>query len=298
MEKVKAEAEAVAELVHSEPVVVNVMDPMTDRIVPVLVVPDKMKVSEVRFETWRDAPLRRKGTATAGTLQSFIDLVKRNENPDSAVFATRVSATILSLTAVIDYSGAGAEGKPKFGQHRVTYAFPVSEEWKLWQQYDGQQMSQEAFAEFIEARIADLGDPAAAGPLAKAFSQLLACAFASPSRVLELSRGLSIRVDSTVGASVNLSSGEKQLTYTEAHNDEAGKPIKVPGAFLLSIPVFVDDGRYAIPVRLTYKIMKGVVVWTYSLFRADVALDHAFTEAVTKVESAVTSKIYFGTPES
>lgn len=299
MEIQKAEAEAVAELVRasSDPKVVLVTDPKTTLQVPVLVLPNGMKAEVVKFETYRDAPLRRSGTATAATVQSFIDLVARSENEDSAVFASCDSQTSLSLTAVIDYNKAGPDGAPHFGLHRVAYSFPISEEWKAWKSKDGVQMDQGELAAFIEARIADLGDPADASENAKAFASLIGCPIASPSRVLELSRGLSLRVDSKVGGQVNLSTGEKQITYTEEHNDAAGQPLKVPGAFLLSIPVFVDDGAYAIPVRLAYKVKGGAVFWTYSLYRADKALDDAFRRAVEKVKSSVKSSIYFGSPE-
>lgn len=299
-ESIKSETEAVAEIVRStlDPQILEVMDPITDRVIPIVIVPDKMRVEKAPFEHYRDRPVRRAGVATAGTLLSFIDLVKRSENEHSAVFATRASDTSLSLTSVLDYNEMGPNGPPHFGKHRIVYSFPVSEEWKLWLGHEGLEMPQDVFAAFIEARVADLGDPETASPGSKSFAELIQCPLASPSRILELSRGLSVRVDSTVGASVNLTSGEKKITYTEGHNDESGQPIKVPGAFLLSIPVFVDDGAYSIPVRLSYKVRSGRVVWSFALYRADVALDDAFKRAVKLVEDHVCSKVYFGSPEA
>ena len=71
----------------------------------------------------------------------------------------------------------------------------------------------------------------------------------------------------------------------------------MPGAFLLQIPVFKDDGNYAIPVRLAYRISGGAIVWSYSLYRADKALDDAFKRAVDQVKSSVKSEVFFGSPE-
>jgi len=299
METRKAEAEAVADIVlkSAEPRVVEITDPKTQLDVPVLILPEGMSAHDVDFKQFRDAPLRREGTAKADSPGSFIQLVLRNENEHSVVFATRKSATDLSLLAVIDYNEKGASGAPKFGKHRVLYPFPISDEWRFWNDNNGKEMPQAAFAAFIESRIADLGDPAAAGDGAKAFAELIQCPLATPSRILELSRGLSVRVDSKVGGHVNLSSGEKQITYEEAHKDGAGQPLKVPGAFLLSIPVFKDDGNYGIPVRLFYRIAGGQVVWSYSLYRADKALDDAFKRAVDQVKEAVKSEVFFGSPE-
>jgi len=288
MEAFKAEAEAVADIVRksAEPRVVAVSDPKTQLEIPVLILPEGMKSEAVDFKAFRDAPLRREGTAKADSPGSFIQLVLRNENEHSVVFASRKSPTDLSLLAVIDYNEKGATGLPKFGKHRVLYPFPISDEWTFWTKNNGVEMNQGAFAAFIEARIADLGDPTSASAGAKAFAELIECPLATPARILELSRGLSVRVDSKVQGHVNLSSGERQISYEEAHNDSAGKPIKVPGAFLLQIPVFKDDGNYAIPVRLAYRISGGAIVWSYSLYRA-----------VDQVKSSVKSEVFFGSPE-
>ena len=299
METRKAEAEAVAELVResTDAQVLTVADPKTGQLVPVLLSRKDVAVHEVNFEKFRDAPLRRHGTATAATPGSFIQMVLRNENEDSAVFAKCDSPTDMSLLAVIDYNGKGPEGAPRFGKHRIKYSFPISDEWAFWTSRNGKEMRQDEFAAFIESRIADLGDPTSASEGAKAFAALIGCDIATPARILELSRGLSVRVDSKVGGQINLSSGERQITYSEGHNDEAGKPIKVPGAFLLQIPVFKDDGNYAIPVRLFYRISGGAVLWNYQLYRADKALDDAFKRAVDQVKDAVKSEVFFGSPE-
>lgn len=299
METRKAEAEAVAQLVResTDAQIITVLDPKTQQPVPVLLSRKDVAVHEVNFEKYRDAPLRRHGTATATTPGSFIQMVLRNENDDSAVFAKCDSPTDLSLLAVIDYNGKGPDGAPRFGKHRIKYSFPISDEWAFWTSKNGKEMRQDEFAAFIEARIADLGDPSTASPAAKEFAELIGCPLATPARILELSRGLSVRVDSKVEAQVSLSSGERQISYSESHNDAAGKPIKVPGAFMLSIPVFKGDGDYAIPVRLFYRISGGAVLWSYSLYRADKALEDAFERSVDLVKSSVKSEVFFGSPE-
>ena len=104
-------------------------------------------------------------------------------------------------------------------------------------------MSQEAFAEFVEARLVDVTDPAEPGGAARSFADLLGVELATPNRVLELSRNLNVRVDAKVARVVNLSTGEGEMQYSEQHNGEYGNPVKIPGAFLLAIPVF-DLGRH------------------------------------------------------
>lgn len=56
---------------------------------PVLVLPQGLQVHSLEQELakYRDRPKRRTGTATAETLESFIELTKRFADADSAVFA-------------------------------------------------------------------------------------------------------------------------------------------------------------------------------------------------------------------
>ena len=61
--------------------------------------------------------------------------------------------------------------------------------------------------------------------------------------------------------------------------------------------MFKDDGAYAIPVRLFYRITGGAVVWSYSLYRADKAVDDAFKRAVDQVKATVKSEVFYGSPE-
>ncbi len=62
------------------------------------------------------------------------------------------------------------------------------------------------------------------------------------------------------------------------------------GVFLTHL----DDGDAVI---LAYRISGGAVVWSYSLYRADKALDDAFKRAVEQVKSTVKSEVFFGSPE-
>src|SRR4051812_20299050 len=105
-------------------------------------------------EEWRVHPERRKGTANVSTLGSFIELVKRHATEHSVIFASAKWPNP-SLTAVIDYHEKD-NGKPAFGQHRVFYPFPVTAEFEAWLNHNGTVMQQQAFATFVEERIAEI----------------------------------------------------------------------------------------------------------------------------------------------
>ena len=52
-----------------------------------------------------------------------------------------------SLLAVYDYNHGGEKGDPRFGQHRASYSFPLSDEWQAWMRAGAlEAMTQEAFA--------------------------------------------------------------------------------------------------------------------------------------------------------
>ena len=94
-------------------------------------------------EDFRNAPDRRKGTATVDTLDSFISLVNRHKDERSALFGRCVWPDP-KLTAVIDYDDAAGEARNR--QHRIVYAFPLTEEFKTWVEMNAKPMPQDVFA--------------------------------------------------------------------------------------------------------------------------------------------------------
>jgi uncharacterized protein YfdQ (DUF2303 family) len=244
----------------------------------------------------RTRPERRQGTATVGDLASFIAHVNRFKDADSALFADPEQSSA-SLTAVLDYHRAGAKGDPRFGGHQTHYVFPLSDEWKAWVGRDGKPFNQADFAQFIEDRIADIAEPVGATASTKEFVSKLGADLASPNRLLELSRGLSVRVDQRVAQAVKLGSGETQMQFSEQHQDEKGAPLKVPGAFLLGIQVFKGGALYQVPARLRYKVANGAVSWSFALYRTDVLFQHAFAEACDRAKAETELPLFVGSPE-
>lgn len=286
-----------------EPKLLQITHPEPDNAVPeqvlVAVLPAGLTLQSVKplFDAYRAAPERRIGTAKLDELDSFIAHVKRFADEDSAIFADQ-NDEAPKLTAVLDYHRKDAEGDPRFGQHRAEYAFPLSDEWEKWTEKNGAQMSQADFAEFVEARIADAIDPANAGEGARVLETKLGISYASPARLLELSRGLTISVGRRVQQVVNTGTGEAKIAFAEDHTDPtSGAPLKVPGGFVIGIPVFRGGAPYEIPVRLRYRAAGSSVVWFLELYRTDVVFRHAFREAAEKARTETNLPLFFGAPE-
>jgi len=249
------------------------------------------------FDEYRDKPLRRKGTATLLDLDSLIAHVARFKDDDTLIFANddRTSPT---LTAVIDYHRAGAEADPRFGQHRAKFAFPLSDEWKAWTSQNKKPMAMADFAAFLEDRIVDVLDDTTNLPDdMQRFITAIGGNIASPSKLMEIAVGLKVHEKSQVGETVNLSSGEGEITFVSQHTDAKGAPLKVPNLFLIGIPVFKNGPTWRIAVRLRYRKRDGLSFW-FEMWRQEPVFDAAFKEALDRVRSETGLAVLLGSPES
>lgn len=244
-------------------------------------------------DEWRIRPERKTGTAQAQTLKAFIDLVNRHKTPASAIFAN-ADWKKPSFTAVINYHQKDA-GYPDFGDHKVFYPFPLSEEWQAWIRCNGAQLSQEAFANFIEDHIAELSSPTEAE--AATATRDFATTIANPAQLIELSRGLQVNVASRVKNAITLQTGEGQIAWEEAHNGADGKPIKVPGMFILAVSPFFMGEVVRIPVRLRYRVKDGALTWSFHIYRPDLAVTERVRHDLADVAAATHLPTFEAEPE-
>lgn len=245
------------------------------------------------LEEWRIHPNRKTGTAKAQTIEAFIGLTNRHKTEHSAIFAD-VNWKAPKLTTVFDYHQI-EKGTPDFGRHRVDYAFPLSEEWQAWISKNGQGMSQESFAAFIEDHIAELSSPteAEAATATRDFSTTIA----NPAELIQLSRGLQVNVSSKVKNSVTLQSGEGQIAWEETHNGTDGKPIKVPGMFILAVAPFFMGEVVRIPVRLRYRVKDGATIWFFQIYRPDMHITERVRHDLRDAKDATGLPTFEATPE-
>lgn len=272
--------------------------------VPYLVVPSGRRIESLKpiIDQFKPKPDRRTGTAVLSSSQSFIDHVVRFKSESTVIFAER-DITKPSLLAVYDYHPKGGDVTlAAFGGHRAKYSFPVSPEWKAWNDNEEKELDATAFGRFLEDRIQDVVaiDTENTG---EALRELIALigggTFASPSQLLDLSRSLTINAAVSVKQAQTLSSGEIAVSYTEVHNDGEGRPIKVPNLFAIGIPIFRDGHKYRIVCRLRYKLQdRQWVKWWYSLVNPDLYFDDAFKEVCDEVASTTELPVLFGAPES
>lgn len=271
----------------------------------VVVVPKGMTVQDLRplIDARLEAPRRTKGTARHTTLASFIDAVNRFKNTAlvgegvemwSAVFATDDMAAP-KLLCVVDYHGPY---QPRFGEHLIEYAFPLSDEWRAWQAaFASKGMSQAEFAALLEDRITDVIEVGAVGERGQKMAESLGLSLAGSASVLALSRGISIKAETRVNSITNLSTGEGKILFEEKHGDEGGGAVRVPGGFVIGIPVVRGGPLFQVFVRIRYRLSGGAIVWSFTPHRLDAVFRAAFEEACGEVREKTGVPLFYGTPE-
>lgn len=285
---------------YNQPEVKEITEPRTGVKALVIVKGNSVQpLPATHFDDYREEPAERTGTANFTAIESLIDHVNRFKDTDSALFAVD-DRTKPSITAILNYHRAGAEGAPRFGGHRSCFAFPLSDEWKAWAQQDGKPLTMGEFAAFLEDRIIDVLDSPAESDLSddlRRFVGAVGGAIATPNKLIELSVGLKVNDNSAVKQAVNLSTGEAQIQFVSEHVDDQGQPLKVPSLFLIGIPVFKNGPAYRIAARLRYRKTAEGLVFFYQLWRADRTFDHSFTEACERVRDETELPLLFGSPE-
>lgn len=251
------------------------------------------------FDEYRTKPIRRTGTAMHTRVESLVAAIERFKNGDSAIFAVD-RAESPSVTVVFDYHPAtGDVGDADFGAHRARYNFPLSPEWHAWFSNNGKAMSMGDFARFLEDRVVDvLAEPGDLSPEAQRFVAATSKRFATPTALVELSRGLQIHEASVLKEVRNLSSGEGEFRFESQHVDADGKPVKLPNMFVIAIPVFARaDVAYRMIARLSYRKKNDGLVFWYDLWRPDLVFTDAFEEAVNRIGNLTGLPVFYGTPE-
>lgn len=258
--------EAVTALHHIDDI--DYTDPDTGNTMSLVFAPKGMARYEVPLaerEELNGGPFRRKGNTAVKSIAAFCDLVTRHISPAVVVYADDNDQRP-SLTAVINDHDPSVEGSAGFRDHRITYAPALSAEWRTWNEMNGKWMSQAQFAQFLEDHILDLTDGSNVGPTTQKTIDALGVQVASPLVLRSLARDMNVRVKMAVREARNLSSGETQVVYATENTTEDGRPLVVPGAFMIAIPVYENTDLYAIAARLRYRIVEGSgIAWSFQL---------------------------------
>lgn len=235
---------------------------------PFVQAPEGTKV--VDLEHLLRQPTRKRGTVTLTDVDSFIRMVEREKNSSTAIYCNTDAP---SFTAVFNDHDVASAG---WGDHRAVYKCPLSVEWQTWKCMDGQRMTQEQFAHFIENNLPDIAIPPAAD-------------------MLEISRTLEAKKKVNFASGIRLANGQNELTYEEDIQGTAAKgKLQVPEEFTIGIPVLEGGIKYAVQARLRYRIGEGKMGMWYELVRPHKIIEDAVREVRSKIEQSTALTIFNG----
>lgn len=227
-------------------------------------------------DEFREHPRRKKGTVVVRDVASFEQYWSKHHDETSEIYADRDARTV---TAVLDAHG-GIEFTPGWQQFRLQLGLKYSQAWQAWTNHDGQPMSQEAFAEFLEDNRADIHEPPAA-------------------EMLEIASSLQASTKAEFQSGIVLANGQRKLSYVEDTTAKAGQrgDLTIPTEITLALAVFegatVAD---AVTARFRYRINGGKLSLHYKLDRPADVISAAFEGVITDVAARCSTPVLRGTP--
>lgn len=265
----------------------------------------------------RFKPTQRKGTANLKDLTSLIDWVNRFKGETTALFADP-DTSAPKIVAIADYHAEGPvtidgeNGDPtaRHCQHKATFAFPISDEWKAWTRVSGEPMTKENLAEFIDEHALDVLDPTPAMIAGKVTEQtqdwekrLITIAhkidgrFGQLQQLMQMSRQFTVHETSNISVTTNRDTGESEISFVNEHKDQSGNKLKIPNLFTIAIPVFVGSTPYRMAVRFRYRKVGGDVRFILQIYNADKVFKAAMQDAVSHVTEETKIPAFYGTAE-
>lgn len=194
-------------------------------------------------------------------------------------------------------------GGQAHGDHRAIYVPKFSPQWDIWTA-KREPMGAGDFADFVDDNIEDIGpepdkgDKSDAGVRLTALAKLYGTNFATREELIALSKGIRIHAKDNIEQIVNPQTGEVAFNFTSDHTakDAKGGALKIPGLFILQIPVFDKGFYFRLPVRLKYRAAGGSVVWSFKIINLEKAKETAIADIRETVESGTALPTFFGTP--
>lgn len=230
-----------------------------------------------------DHPRRKNGAFTVTDVPSFAAYLTKHGIPETELWGARdagyIRAVINAHDGITGEDDANADpdgqiGKAGWGDHTITLALRHSDDWRDWTKNDGQWMTQDVFAEFVEAHLPNFGDPNGA-------------------EALELARSFKATQKVEFGTTRH-AGGETTLSYVETTDAKAGKKgdITFPDRITLALQVYDQGKPYPLAARLRYRVRGGELAMGYLLDRPKDTLDQAFTDVAEDVETQTSRQVW------
>lgn len=258
-------------------IVERIPDPVYQPITPeqsaILLPPGwRAETQDIDLSTVDPQPARRTGTVDLLDPESYIAFVasytaQPGETPRIYVATDYILGSV-NFIAVLNDHGDG----PQWRDYRVNFQPRPSIEWTTWRLHSAQEMSQSAFAVFLEDNAKDIatveGLPTSA-------------------QMLQMALNFESTAEARIKSSVRLQSGTVAFSYTDAEDDATLKRMEMFGRFAIGIPAFYNGTPYRIDARLRYRNSAGKLTFWYELIRADLVLQDATRDLIKSIRDAL-----------
>ena len=192
------------------------------------IIPDGYMIEDL--ETFSTTPMRKRGIVSFDDINSLISYTSLHKEKGTAIFFDISNKKI--ITIINHHNDAG----PGWGDHRAIYSFTPTPAWSRWTAKNDTPMNQLDFADFIEANIEDISDPAGAD-------------------IMDMVSALRVRQKAEFHSVIDTATGEKSIQYSEETRGESVKGnLDFKGRFTLGIAPFRGGEKYAVPCRLRFSI--------------------------------------------
>lgn len=238
---------------------------------PLLVLPGSDGHKVISLEQFLDKPCASRGTTQLRTQESFLAIVKRFHEEESAIFCDLPSRT---FTAVFDFDSGD---EPRWRRHRALYKLEASRELEAWAAANGKPRGQEDFATFLEDRIPDFIEPEGAA-------------------MLELALSFQAKKAVTFQSAKRPGDGSVHFEYVE---DVTGKgrgagEIAAPDRVRIAIPLFYGEKRQELEVRFRYRIgPQGLTMW-FDVYRLQETIDARIEQIRDEIREAADCPVFDG----
>lgn len=239
-----------------------------------VIVPDGGQVHLLDLEERLPAPLRTRGTYRPATVDALISHVDRHFDKDhTTVWVHPTSGRVIAV-----FNDVAATGETGWGDHRSQLDLQHTPEWLFWKAWDGELLTQIAFAEHVEDGVKEIVEPPAAD-------------------MLELAQSFHAESSASFRSATRLQDGTVQVQYDEKLDAQAGRSgqMTIPTEFTLAIAPFLGEDPYRVTARLRYRLAAGQLKLGYRLERpGDVVRD-----ALSQIADRLTDKfehVFVGEP--
>ena len=204
-------------------------------------------------------------------------------NPE-ALAVTAVLDDHRTFPADSDGEPLGDEWTPDWCEHRATLALVPDPDWQRWADHDGERMTQEAFAEFIEEvshtirRKPDDGDDVP-----------------DEAAMLRVARQLHVTESQSVRGNVRYDGPTVSLDYhAEATASVEDASVQVPTQFRIQVSPFEGAPAYWLDVRFRFRLADGRARIWYAIIGKDRFLRQAFSDLAADLKKNLGLPVLLG----